>query len=158
MESGHIKSKKIVIIIIALIAIISIGGIVFFILNNDKEVSFDSNDKEYFKMYVNLFEPGEYEVHSLDAYYLEDTKTFYYNGKYTCYSSTDDTWYDVDEVSYGSIGHFENSYCLSWDSLYGYDEVDDEYKRALKEGVHKTYTQKEIQDLLDTAYKEKIQE
>lgn len=42
MESGHIKSKKIVIIIIALIAIISIGGIVFFILNNDKEVSFDS--------------------------------------------------------------------------------------------------------------------
>lgn len=30
MESGHIKSKKVVIIIIALIAIISIGGIVFF--------------------------------------------------------------------------------------------------------------------------------
>lgn len=40
MESGHIKSKKIVIIIIALIAIISIGGIVFFILNNGKEVCF----------------------------------------------------------------------------------------------------------------------
>ena len=109
MENGHIKSKKIVIIVVILIVMISIWGIVLLILNNDKEVSFDSNDEAYFKMYVNLFEPGEYEFHSLDAYYLEDTKTFYYNGKYTSYSSSDNRWYDIDEVSYGSFGHFENS-------------------------------------------------
>lgn len=157
MEKGNIKSKRLVPIVIILVVVIVIGGIVAVILNNNK-VSFALNDEAYFKMYVNLFDEGECKFHSLDAYYLEDTKTFYYNGKYTSYSSSDDKWYNVDEVSYGSVGHFENSYCLSWDKLYGYEEADSEYKRALKEGVHKTYTQQEIQELLDTAYKEKIQE
>lgn len=154
MENVHIKSKKLLPIVIILIAVIFIGGIVAIILNN--KVSFALNDEAYFKMYADLFEVGECEFHSLDAYYLEDTKTFYYNGKYTSYSSGDNRWYDIDEVSYGSFGHFENSYCLSWDKLYGYEEADREYKRALKEGVHKTYTQEEIQALLDKAYKEKV--
>ena len=50
-------------------------------------------------MFVNQFEPEEYEFYSLDAYYLEDTREYYYNAKYKCYSSKDDKWYEIDEVT-----------------------------------------------------------
>lgn len=154
MRSEQIKKMNVVIIIIASILIIAIiVGVSFLWLKG--KVSFDANDKEFFRQIALVYEEDEYQLHSLDAYYLSDTKTFFYNAKYTSYSPIDEKWYDVDEVKYGTIGKFHNFYCLSWDSLHGFEGVNEEFKQAVKEGVHKTYTQEELQKLLDTAYKEK---
>lgn len=157
MVNGHIKRKKIIIVltIIILMTLCVVFGVYLF-LKRDGEVSFEMNDKEYFRQFVYLYETNEeYEFYSLDAYYLKDTRTYYYNGKFKIYLQMDDAWYDIDEVKYGSIGHFENSYCLSWDGLHGFENVDKEFKRAQKEGVHKTYTQEEISKFLEEAFKEK---
>lgn len=155
MVNGRIKKSSVILVaIIALIILVSALCVLLFIKSMGK-VSFETNDKEFFRQFVSLYEnDDEYEFYSLDAYYLEDTRTFFYNAKYKSYSPIDDTWYEVDEVRYGSMGHFENSYCLSWDELYGFDEVDKEFKQAQKEGIHKTYTQDEINTLFEVAYQE----
>lgn len=153
MENTSTNKKKLYIGIALFMVILIIGGSVFLFLH--KQVSFEENDKLYFKMFANTYEQDEYEFYSLDAYYLEDTQMYYYNAKFKGYSSIDDTWYDVDEVAYGRIQKFFNSYCLSWDELYGFEEENKEFERAQKEGIHKTYTKDEIKEFLDKAYKEK---
>lgn len=156
MENEGTKSRKKV--TIAIVVAIIIIGVISLLIYRKYKVSFELNDKAYFNMFTNSFEQGECEFKSLDAYYLRDTRTYYYNAKYTFYEEIEGKWCDVDEVAYGSIGHFENMYCLSWDTLHGFDEVDKEFKRAVKEGVHKTYTEEEIQEMLEEAYQEKEKE
>lgn len=148
MEHGRINKKRLIVFIIVLFAIL-ISVVVYRTLNKKEEVSFDENDKLFFDMFVNQFEPEEYEFYSLDAYYLEDTREYYYNAKYKCYSSIDDKWYEIDEVTYGALNKFYNSYCLSWDDLNGFEEVDKEFQRAKKEGVHKSYSSKDIEKLIE---------
>lgn len=151
MEKGRIK--RIIICIVAILIVFAF--VVVYKIFNREEISFSENDKLFFDMFVNQFEQDEYEFYSLDAYYLEDEKEFYYNAKYKCYSSVDDTWYEIDEVTYGSLNKFYNSYCLSWDDLQDFEEVNKEFQRARKEGIHKTYTSDEIEEFLKEAHHNK---
>ena len=142
MEQGNFKKRKICIISLVVVLVLCVSGVVWYLI---QRVSFDENDKLYFKMFANTYEQDEYEFYSLDAYYLRDTETYYYNAKFKGYTESDDTWSDIDEVCYGRIGKFYNTYCRSWDDLYGFEEVDKEFERAKAEGVHKTYTTQEIE-------------
>lgn len=152
MERKNASKKKLVIIrvIVAIVCII-LGGIVFNSLY--KKTIFAKNEELYFRMFANAFDEGEYEFYSLDAYYFIDTGMIYYNGKYKAY--IEDKWEDIDEVVYGRKGNVHNMYCRSWDELYGFEEIDKEFERAKEEGMHKEYTQEEIKELLDKAYKNK---
>lgn len=47
--------------------------------------------------------------------------------------------------------YLNNSYCLSWDDLNGFEEVNKEFQRAKKEGVHKSYSNTEIEKLIEEA-------
>lgn len=106
-------------------------------------------------MFANTYDEGEYEFYSLDAYYLLDTGLIFYNAKYKAYIELEDKWVDVDEVVYGRKDKFENKYCRSWDDLNGFEGIDKEFERTVKEGRHKEYTQEEIKELLEEAYKNK---
>lgn len=156
MEHGRINKKKLFTLIAIFMVLLIIGGIIFYILHNKnkEEVSFEENDKLYFAKFAELYEQDEYEFYSLDAYYLEDTQMYYYNAKYKAYISIEDAWYDIDQIYYGAKQKFYNMYCRSWDQLYGFEEVDKEFERAKKEGIHNTYTKEEINKLLEEAYKE----
>lgn len=133
--------------------LVIIGALCIYYFVKDDKISFEANESEFFKQFADLYKTDEeYEFYSLDAYYLEDIDEVYFNAKYKAYSPAEDKWYDIDEVMYGSLGHFENSYCLSWDQLYGFDSVDKDFKRAQKEGIHKSYSKEEIERLLEEAY------
>lgn len=154
MEVKNTSKKKLIIIgIIAVLVCNVIGGIIINLVFG--KAAFSKNEKLYFEMFANTFDEGEYEFYSLDAYYLMDTGLIFYNGKYKAYIELEDKWVDVDEVVYGRKGKFDNKYCRSWDDLYGYEDIDKEFERTMKEGIHKEYTQEEIKELLEEAYKNK---
>ena len=155
MALGHTKKRKICIISVLVVIVLSIGGVIWYFMQDKENVSFDSNDKLFFSIFADMYEPGEYEFYSLDAYYLKDTQMYYYNAKFKGYTAIDDTWSDIEQVCYGRIDKFNNMYCRSWDELYGFEETDKEFERAQIEGVHKTYTKQEIEDFLKEAYKNK---
>ena len=157
-EGVNIMNKRIIENAVMLVAIFLMNVVVLsgclFIRN--KEVTFENEEKEFFKQFVDTYESEEeYEFYSLDAYYLEDIDKVFFNAKYKGYSPADDTWYEIDEVMYGSIGHLENSYCLSWDDLYGFESVNEDFQRAKVEGTHKAYSENEIKELFEEAYNNK---
>ena len=154
MEDKNTSKKKLIIIgIIAVLACNIIGGIIInFFMGKS---AFSKNEKLYFEMFANTYDEGEYEFYSLDAYYLLDTGLIFYNAKYKAYIELEDKWVDVDEVVYGRKDKFENKYCRSWDDLNGFEGIDKEFERTVKEGRHKEYTQEEIEELLEEAYKNK---
>ena len=155
MEDKKTGNKKLIVIIgiIAVLVCIVVVGIGF--NHVFKEVSFSENEELYFKMFVDTFDEGGYEFYSLDAYYLMDTGMIYYNGKYKAYIEIEDKWYDVDEVVYGNKGIIYSKYCRSWDQLYGFEGIDEDFERAKEEGMHKEYTKEEIEELLKEAYEAK---
>ena len=152
---GKKKSKKkwIIIGIIAVLAFNVIGGIIINYIYG--KAAFSKNEKLFFQMFANTYDEGEYEFYSLDAYYLMDTGYVFYNAKYKAYIELEDKWVDVDEVVYGRKGKFDNKYCRSWDDLNGFEDIDKEFERTVKEGRHKEYTQEEIEKLLNEAYEAK---
>ena len=103
-------------------------------------------------------DPAEYEIHSLDIYCVKDDnlpKTFQYyvRTKYKSYNDFPEFgiigWGEVDKVSFGTNGRIEGSYCLSWDNIDGFESVNEEFNKAVKEGHHKSYTQEEIRKLIE---------
>ncbi len=158
MASGRTKSKKMYVVFGIVAALIVAAVVILAVLFRKDPVSFEENDKLYFKMFANLWEEDQYEFESLDAYYLSDTGKYYYNAKYSAYIELEEAWSSIDEVRYGGYAKFYNCFCLSWDSLYGFEAENEEFKRAQLEGVHKTYTQSEIEALLATAFAEKAQQ
>lgn len=152
---GHGRINKKICIVILGILCISLSVAICYFVRDKKKVTFEDNGKLYFKLFANTFDEDEYEFHSLDAYYLEDTQTYYYNGKYKAYIVLEGKWCEIDEVNYGRYKVFDNMYCRSWDELYGYEDVDKEFERAMREGIHKSYTKEEIEKLLEEAYNNK---
>ena len=63
-------------------------------------------------------------------------------------------WEDIDEVMYGPYGKIHNMYCLSWDDLSGFEDINEEYKETKKNGVHKTYTVDDVEKLIDEAFED----
>ena len=155
MEHGYTRNKKKCLIIVIFIMILIVVGIVWHIMQKEENVSFEDNGKMYFNIFADTYKQNEYEFYSLDAYYLEDSNMYFYNGKFKGYTSFDNTWSDIDQVCYGKNKYFDNMYCRSWDELYGFEDVDKEFERAMREGVHKSYTKEEIEKLLEEAYSNK---
>ncbi len=143
METGHTKCKK-KIIIVSVLVVLALAELVFVLMRSRANI-FDVNDERFFYFFENSNEPGEYEVYSLDAYYLEEEKEYFYNVKYSLYIPSLDEWSDIDEVLFGNYGMFHNFYCLNWDDLDGFVEAKARFNRAKKEGIHKTYTMEGIE-------------
>lgn len=156
MEHRNTRRKKIYVAIAFLIILLIVSGVARYLVQKKIErVSFDENAKLYFYIFADTYNQNEYEFYSLDAYYLEDSNMYFYNGKFKGYTSIDDTWSDIDQVCYGENKYFDNMYCRSWDELYGFEDVDKEFERAMREGIHKSYTKEEIEKLLEEAYNNK---
>ena len=64
----------------------------------------------------------------------------------------EDNRVDIDSVVFGTKGKFEDMYCRTLDGLVGFEDVEKEFERAIKEGAHKEYTQEEIKELLEEAF------
>ncbi len=155
MEHGITRRKKKYVVIAFLSILLIVIGVAGYYMQKVEKISFEDNGKMYFKIFADTYNQNEYEFYSLDAYYLEDSNMYFYNGKFKGYTSFDDTWSDIDQVCYGKNKYFDNMYCRSWDELYGYEDVDKEFERAMREGIHKSYTKEEIEKLLEEAYNSK---
>ncbi len=140
--------KKKVVVGIAILVILITGVIIAIQIKSP----FSEYEDGFFLGMAKTNDAEDIEVLTLDAYYLETEDKVFYNIKYRMYFEADRTWYEVDQVKYGVNGEWINAYCLSWDQLYGYEDVNAVFERAKKEGVHKTYTKEEIEKRLAEAY------
>ena len=151
MENGVTKepvSRKKVLIIGVLFCAIVLGAIVGVVIVMNKgvaEADFSKSEEAFFQFWSRSHTvPEYYEIKSLDIYYYcEDVPgalgTYYFHVIFSEYLDFEDEWYDVDEVLYGPIGKISSFYCLSWDSLAGFEEVNRKFQLAVEEGTHKSY-------------------
>ena len=151
MENGPAKKRIWIIIIAAVLLITAAVAYIYTRNSGSEEVSFSENERVFFQMFGREFsDSSEYRIKSLDAYYYDDgekegfpssypTGTYFFRVVYSFYFDVEDEWYDVDEVKYGSYGKIDNMYCLSWDSLSGFEEVNRKFQLAVEEGTHKSY-------------------
>ena len=136
-------------VIALLTVIIACGG------KEDKEYLFDEVADNYAFIFNRIFyNPEGYKFHSLDIYCLEDDDLpgivhYFVHAKYRAYIEIDEEWAEIDEVYYGDNGMLESFYCLSWDTIEGFEEVNEQFNIAVKEGHKKTYSIQEIQDIID---------
>ena len=163
-ESGlfkfSLKRKKRNILISLIIILIVACIFVFFLFHErEKKYSFDEIEKDWFTRF-NFTYPNsdEYEINSLDVYCIEDDNlpqvvNYYVHAKFKAYNNFPEFdmvgWDEIDEVSYGRNGHIEVSYCLSWDNINGFESINEDFNKAIKEGYHKSYTQEEIEKLIE---------
>ncbi len=73
----------------------------------------------------------------------------YAHAKYAGLIESNEEWAEIDEVYFGDDGLLYSFYCLHWDSIEGFEDVNAQYERAIKEGVKKVYTPEEIEALLE---------
>lgn len=138
---------------IVVIILMLLGGRLY-IVRRPKNIPFAQVEEQYFHNFnVTFPNPEKYSFESFDAYCMEDKKLkgvlhYFIHAKYRAYIDILREWDDIDEVSYGDNGEIENTYCLSWDSIEGFEDVNEEFNKALKEGIHKTYTTEEIENLI----------
>lgn len=129
--------------------------IVVILMSLSNYVRYDKSDRAFAHSLAKFIDSDHYEIKSLDVYYLKDTGMYYYNVKYrTCIESYED-WNDFDAVFYGTYGLIENVYYLSWDQLYEFEEVNEEFKEAQKSGIHKEYDPDDVIKMIEEALKEK---
>ncbi len=157
LVSGHSDNRKkatnrnIVIILTSVVCVAVLLGVIV-LRNHRPQYSFDMIADKFFAFLTSVF-PDErsYIFQRLDGYCMEDEMgevTFYLNAKYEAYYEDDDEWVKIDEVYYGDK-NYSNTYCLSWDDLNGFEEVNEDFKEAVKEGYHKEFTMEEIQNLIN---------
>ena len=151
------SKKKYIGIVGALAAVLILAGLlIYFVRKPDKmKYSFDKIEEQYFYNFNVAFPNADnYSFESVDAYCIEDEEQknvihYYIHAKYKAYIDILEKWDNIDEVSYGTNEKLENSYSLSWDSIKGFEDVNENFKKAVKEGVHKSYTAKEIETLIN---------
>lgn len=123
-----------------------------FINNREKKYPFDQVAENWAFLFNRIWD--QYEMHSLEVYFMKDdilpgVVNCYAHAKYAGFVETDEDWAEIDEVYFGDDGLLYSFYCLSWDSIEEFEDVNAEYERAVKEGVKKVYTPEEIEALLE---------
>lgn len=115
---------------------------------------FETVEKQYFRLFNKTFsDPEGYEFHSLEVYSMKDENIphrwhYFFHAKYRAFIEIDQEWSEIEEVTFGDSSGLEYFYCLTWDSIEGYEQVNDEFNQAVKEWKKKTYTMEEIRTLL----------
>ena len=154
MEGGPISRKKIVIIAVCcvLILVAAVAAVIYANKGID-EVSFDANEEAFFTVFTYGHEPEDFKIESVDAYYYKKSSNaigkYYFHAVYTIYFEPDEEWFDIDEITYGGYGQTENTFCLNWDDIEGFESQYEDYKEAVEKGVHKSYTKEEIDSLVE---------
>ena len=119
-----------------------------------EEVSFEANDDRFFRSVLALLESSDIEIKSVDAYFLKEKDNplggTYYNFKYNLLVI--DEWCEIDEVIYGPYASVRGTFCFNWDDLEGLEDEIKEFENAKKEGIHNTYTDEEIENLMEEAF------
>lgn len=157
MEKTNKKRNRIILITILVLCLVVVGVIAVYFLTKDDEVSFEANDKRFFRNMADLCEPSDIQIKSVDAYFLKDKDhplggLYYYNFKYNLLVM--DEWCEIDEVIYGPYANINGTFCFNWDDSeleHCQDEIK-EFEKAKKEGIHNTYTDEEIEKLMKEAF------
>lgn len=155
MVNGNIKRKKVFITLIIVLCLVVVGAIAVYSLTKDDEVSFEANDDRFFRSVLALLEPSDIEIKSVDAYFLKDKDDpsgglYYYNFKYNLLVI--DEWCEIDEVIYGPYANVQGTFCLNWDNLEDFEGEINQFEKAKNEGIHNTYTDEEIEKLMEEAF------
>ena len=142
-------------VILPVLAVLVIAALAIILTACGKKYSFEQVENQYFHIFNSAFQdPEDYEFHSLEAYCMEDDNLpgkvhYFIHAKFKGYIDIDEEWAEIEEVFYGDNGELEGFYCLSWDSIEGFEDINEQFDRAVKEGQKKTYSMQEIQELID---------
>ena len=158
-EKVNKKYKWIVLILLLAISLIIVAFVLAHFEKSKNSYSFDQVEKVFFEKFNFSFpDQKDYEFHSLDAYCIEDenipdTYHYFVDAKYKAYfnysdDEDDNGWYEIEEVHFGRNG-LDAYYCLNWDNIEGFEKENELFNKAVKEGHHKSYTQEEIQKLIE---------
>ena len=100
-------------------------------------------------MVLGLNKQDEIRIDSLDAYRVD--KNYYYHVQYSYVSSLENDWVDLDMVYFG-YRHIDNSFSLNWKHWGDMEDDHKAYLAAVEKGEHRTFSQEEIQEYVDTYY------
>ena len=117
-----------------------------------KENLFEENNQIFFRHLLNRIEPDEIEIHSLDAYKVENR--FYYHVVYSSVSSLTSDWEEWDMVYFGS-NQIDNYFNLNWENWGDMEKHRDAYYAAVEKGEHKAFSREEINQYVNAFYSSK---
>lgn len=164
MVTGHLikKSKRTniyktgICVFGGIIALAFVVLCVFQIKGKDnKDYHYEEAERQFFYIFNRSFpDPDGYHFRSLETYCLEDEISsermyIFIRAQFDGYVEIDNEWADMDLVYYGENGHVDAFFGLNWKNLEGFEKQVEQYQKAVKEGIKKTYTMEEIQEMID---------
>ena len=156
-RSTHANMNKIGICVFICFIIIACG--VLYIIQvkgkQNKDYHVDEAERQFFYIFNRTFSnPEGYHFRSLETYCLEDDISpervyIFIRAQFDGYIEIDNEWADMDLVYYGENGHLDSFFGLNWEDIEAFERHVEQYQKAVKEGVKKTYTLAEIQEMID---------
>ena len=107
------------------------------------------NKEQVFRRVLYHEKPDEIEIHSLDAYELDDN--VYFHVTYTYFSHSFEEWRDLDLVYFGKR-LIDNLFSFAWQDWGEMAQYRDGYYQAVEKGRHRAFSQEEIQECVDVFY------
>ena len=122
-----------------------------------KEYFFKDVEAQFFYIFNSTYPISElYRFKSMEAFCMDNQENeggdhYFVHACYSAYSELDEKWNEIEVVRYGDNGNLENAFFLNWPNnvLEHYQGAQTLYQRAVKEGIKKTYTMEEIQEMID---------
>ena len=135
--------------LVSLVLVLGIVALSFAGCFRKKTDWIESNKETLFRSVLYGEEPGEVEIHALDAYAMD--REIYFHVTYTAYVHAFDEWRDYDLVFFGT-GRIENHFSFAWEDWGGMEKYRDAYYEAVEKGRHRAFSQEEIQEGVDAYY------
>ncbi|MBR6053658.1 MAG: hypothetical protein IKP55_07800 [Clostridia bacterium] len=107
------------------------------------------NKDRLFRSVLNHEKPDEIEIHTLDAYELDEN--IYFHVTYTHFSHAFDEWRDLDLVYFGKR-RIDLYFSFAWKEWGEMEVYRDAYYEAVAKGRHREFSEDEIRECVDAFY------
>ena len=122
--------------------------ILFSVTACGEDVFADTN-QSFFLHVLNRLERDEVKIYTVDAYKLENR--YYYCVDYAYVSPVDEEWTRMELVYFGAW-EIDSYFNPHWENFGDLAPRRDAYLEAVQSGIHKEFTQEEIQRHVDEFY------
>ncbi len=117
-----------------------------------KKDVFEENNTIFFQHLLNRLEQDEVDIYSVDAYYLDNW--YYYRVSYSYVSPLTAEWQDIELVYFGNF-QVDRYFNPNWTNWAGLEQYRDSYYAAVEKGEHKSFSQEEIKQYVESFYSSK---
>ena len=110
---------------------------------------FADTTEGFFHMVLNRLEEDEVRIYRVDAYKMDNW--YYYRIDYAYVSPVDEEWTRMELVYFGAW-EIDSYFNPHWENFGDLAPRRDAYLEAVQSGIHKEFTQEEIQRHVDEFY------